>query len=240
MTGAGTICIEDLCVGYDEFTLGPVTLSIEAGERVALVGPNGAGKTTTLRAVCGLVPDFAGRILVGGVGVRDLGAAVRTRVGVLPERLLGFGWMTVAEHLRFLAAFHPGWDHAYCAHLCRRLDVPMSTKLANLSKGTQVKVALVAAEAFRPPVLLLDEPTSGIDPLMRGEVLSLLRECAPPNSGRTVVFSSHILEDVEEVADRVILLRAGRLLDDVGMEQIRVEAGAASVSRAIYRRLIHV
>jgi ABC-2 type transport system ATP-binding protein len=239
MADGAAVELRELTVRYPDFTLGPLNLTVSAGERVALVGPNGAGKSTTLRAISGLVPGYAGRVAVEGRDVRDLGPRVRARIGVLPERLLGFGWTTVAEHLRLLASFYPTWDPAYAEELRARLDLPADTKLANLSKGMQVKLSLVAAESFRPPILLLDEPTSGIDPVMRGDILRLIGECAAAEEGRTVLFSSHILEDVEEVAERVILLRGGRVLDDLRRDELRAGAGADTLARTLYRRLTH-
>lgn len=237
MADRAAVELRELAVRYPDFTLGPLTLTVSAGERVALVGPNGAGKSTTLRAVAGLLSGYAGSVTVEGREVRDVGPRVRARVGVLPERLLGFGWTTVAEHLELLASFYPTWDEAYADELRTRLDLPAGTKLANLSKGMQVKLSLVAAEGFRPPILLLDEPTSGIDPVMRGDILRLITECAAAEEGRTVLFSSHILEDVEEVAERVILLRGGRVIGDLERDELRAEAGAGTLSKALYRRL---
>jgi ABC-2 type transport system ATP-binding protein len=239
MGGRAVVELRELTVRYPYFTLGPMTLTVSAGERVALVGPNGAGKSTTLRAISGLVPEYAGSVTVESLEVRDVGPHVRARIGVLPERLLGFGWTTVAEHLRLLASFYPTWDPEYADELRCRLDLPADTRLANLSKGMQVKLSLVAAESFRPPVLLLDEPTSGIDPVMRGEILGLITECAAAEEGRTVLFSSHILEDVEEVAERVVLLRSGSVMGDVERDELRAEAGADTLSKALYRRLTH-
>lgn len=232
------IALHGFRVDFGPFVLGPLTFTVGAGERVALVGPNGAGKSTTLRGLTGLLPGgYRGSARVAGVEVADAGAALRHTVGLLPERMLGFGWMTVEEHLSFLAAFHPTWDTARADELRERLRLPGGTKLAHLSKGMQVKLALVAVEAFRPPVLLLDEPTSGIDPLMRADLLSLLAECAAPGGDRTIVFSSHILEDVEHVADRVLLLRDGTLVGDVTVEELRSAGTGVPVSQQLVQRL---
>lgn len=230
------IRLHHLDVRYPDFSLGPLSLRIGEGERIALVGPNGAGKSTVLRTICGLNRDYRGEVSVGGEDLRRLGPRVRTLVGVLPERLLGFGWMTAADHMRFLASFHSTWDVAYAEELRERLGVPSATKLANLSKGMQVKLSFVSAEAFRPRVLLLDEPTSGIDPVMRGEILALIAECAPAAGGRTVIFSSHLLEDVEAVARRVLIMRNGQLCGDLDVGDLAAE-GDGSVPAAIYRRL---
>jgi ABC-2 type transport system ATP-binding protein len=231
------IRLHDLEVRYPGFSLGPITLQVARGERIALVGPNGAGKSTLLRTMCGLQRDYRGTVLVEGKDVRTTGPRLRTRIGLLSEGMLGFGWMTVGDHLRFLKPFYPTWDGAYAEDLRESLGLPSGTRLANLSKGMQVKLSFVAAEAHRPPVLLLDEPTSGIDPVMRAELLTLIRRCAPSGGDRTVIFSSHLLEDVEAVARRVLLLRGGRLCGDSGVAELAAEHGDGSVASAIYRRL---
>jgi ABC-2 type transport system ATP-binding protein len=230
--------LDGFAVAFPGFSLGPLSLSIRRGERVALVGPNGAGKSTTLRGIAGLLPQgYGGRVRVHDEEVSDAGPEIRKTVGLLPERLGGFGWMTVGEHLAFLRAFHPTWDDVRAAELAERLELPTRTKLANLSKGMRVKLSFVSVEAYRPPVLLLDEPTSGIDPVMRRGLLALLQECAPSGGGRTVVFSSHILEDVEAVSDRVLLLREGSLVGDESVADLRGARGGASVSEELLRRL---
>ncbi|HKJ01784.1 MAG TPA: ABC transporter ATP-binding protein [Longimicrobiales bacterium] len=233
------VVMSDFTVEYPEFTLGPLDLSLDRGERVALVGPNGAGKSTTLKGLVGLLPRYGGSVTFDGTELRDAGAEVRARIGVLPERVLGFGWMTVTEHLDFLASFYPTWDFRYAAELAQRLELPESTKVADLSKGNGVKLSLVAAEAYRPPLLLLDEPTSGLDPVMRTEVLDLIEECAPRDGDRTVVFSSHILEDIEAAADRVVMLREGRLLMDASVVELRAGNPGASLSQTLRERLAH-
>lgn len=230
--------LSGFAVDFGNFGLGPLSLGIRPGERVALVGPNGAGKSTTLRAIAGLLTGgYVGSVRVGGVEVADAGPAIRHTVGLLPERLPGFGWMTVAEHFAFLASFHPAWDRDRAEELRRRLRVPAGTKLAHLSKGMRIKTSFAATEAYRPAILLLDEPTSGIDPVMRDDLLSLLRECTPPGDGRILVFSSHILEDVERVADRVLLLREGELLEDAAVADLREAAADVSVPEHLVRLL---
>ncbi|HSM61059.1 MAG TPA: ABC transporter ATP-binding protein [Longimicrobiales bacterium] len=231
------IGLRDLTVSFEGFTLGPLTLDVGPGERVALVGPNGAGTSTTRRSLAGRHTGYAGSARVLGLEVREEPAAARARVGVLPEDALGFGWMTVAEHLRFLSAFFPTWDREYATRLAARTGLPVGTRLANPSKGSRVKLSLVAAEAFRPEVLLLDEPTSGIDPVTRADILALIDECAPRGGGRTVLFSTHILEDVEAVADRVVLLKDGRVLRDAPVHSLRQESPGMPLSTVLLREL---
>lgn len=231
------VTLGDFVVRYPGFTLGPLDVALGAGERVALVGPNGAGKSTTLTAMAGRLRDYRGSLRLAGVEVRSASVKVREGVGVLPESLLGFRWMTVEEHLSFLSAFFPTWDASYARELCDRLDVPRSSLLGNLSKGTRVKVSLVAAEAHRPPLLLLDEPTSGIDPLMRGRLLDVLDRCLSSGGERTLVFSTHILEDLDRIANRVLLLKGGRVVADAGVAELAEDGGGRPLSAIVGRRL---
>ena len=169
------IALRQFAVTYPAFTLEPLSLEFNPGERVALVGPNGSGKTTTLRALAGRLTEYDGSILFDGQDLRGLLPLGRRKIGLLPETMPGYGWMTVREHLAFLRDFYPSWDDAYAAQLADRLRVPLDQRLGRLSKGTRVKVSFVSAEACRPPLLLLDEPTSGLDPEVRGELLETIR-----------------------------------------------------------------
>lgn len=227
--------LRSFSVKYPLFELRPLDLRLSAGERVALVGPNGAGKTTIIRALSGRLAKYDGEVLVGGSDVRGLLPGLRNHVGVMPERLLGYGWMTVREHLDFLARFFEGWDRAYEAELVDRLEIPEKALLGTLSKGTQAKVAFVATEAFRPPVLLLDEPTAGLDPVMRKHLIDAVAEGLDRDRRRLVLFSTHILEDVEWLAERVLVLRDGSLEADRPVHEIC--AGGMSLPRALYALL---
>lgn len=231
------IALEGFGLTYPGFTLGPLDLRVDAGERVALVGANGAGKSTTLRALAGRLEPYGGSVRVQGREVAADRVATRRRVGVLPERFVGLPWMTGEDHLAFLSGFHATWDHAYAASLCARLEIPAAKPLGALSKGNLLKLSFVAAEAFRPPLLLLDEPTSGIDPVMRDQLLQVVASCIPAGAQRSLVFSTHILEDIEPVADRVLLLREGRLVGDAAVADLSREDPGGSLSQALVRRL---
>ncbi len=236
-TTAVSVRLSGFGVRYPQFHLEPIDLEIRTGERVALVGANGAGKSTTLKAIAGRLRDYDGRVEVAGREVRAQVPEIRTRIGFLPEQLLGFKWMTVAEHLRFLSAFFPTWDDDYAQELLGRVALPSASKLGTLSKGMAVKLSFVAAEAYRPPLLILDEPTSAIDPVMRGELLGVINECVPRGGDRLVLFSSHILEDVERIADRVIMMRRGRLLGDMTTRELQERDHGSPLSRILYDAL---
>lgn len=231
------LSLRDFSVRFPGFTLHPLSLTIRGGERVALVGPNGAGKTTTMKALAGRLPDYQGAVQFGGAEMRSLLPDVRAKIGFLPETLSAYGWMSVAEHLAFLSAFYPSWDGVYATELAARLDLPLDHKVGTLSKGTKVKLSFVAAEAFRPPVLLLDEPTSGLDPVVRRELIDGIVERFPPDSDRLVVFSTHILEDVEWLADRVIVLAGGVLRADATVAELRQGRKAEPLSQVLYSLL---
>jgi ABC-2 type transport system ATP-binding protein len=221
-------------VEYPAFTLEPVDVSIRAGERVAVVGANGAGKSTMLRAIGGRLLNYLGDIRVNGVEMRKQLPKIREHIGYLPEILLGYGWMTIAQHLDFLTNFFPTWDTDYAARLVERLALPLEAKLGTLSKGMKVKLSFVAAEAYRPATLLLDEPTSGLDPMVRREVIDVIRERVPKGGDRLLLFSTHILEDVEWIADRVLILSRGNLIADVGIAELRHQGPDIPLSEILY------
>lgn len=220
-------------VDHPGFTLGPLDFSLEQGERVALVGHNGAGKSTAMRALSGRTVDYGGSLSYQGRELREAVPEVRGRIGLLPEKPASFEWMTVAEHFALLASLQPHWDEGYAEALRGRLELPPETKVGTLSRGMSVKLSFIAAEAFRPPLLLLDEPTAGLDPAMREEILELVLEAAPEGSGRAVVFSTHVLEDIHLLADRVLVLRQGRLVADTPLAALVEEVGGDGANRRL-------
>jgi ABC-2 type transport system ATP-binding protein len=222
---------------FANFQVGPLDLRVDAGERVALIGPNGAGKTTTMRALAGRMSTFKGRIVVDGHSLDADRALARARVGALEDQLLGLNWMRVREHLDFVSAFHPNWDPDRAEALRRQFELPEHRRLAELSRGMKVKLGLIVAEAPRPPVLLLDEPTTGIDPVMRTELLSCLSDWCPRGGTRALVFSTHLLEDVPAIAERLILLRSGLIIFDGTADQITEGAPEMTLLQGIEQRL---
>jgi len=190
-------------------------LEVRAGEVFGFLGPNGAGKTTTIRLLLDLLRPTRGAAEVMGLDTRRRSRDVRRLVGYLPGDLTFDPTLTGARVIDFLGALSGGVDRAYLASLVERLDVALDRRIGELSKGNRQKLGIVQAFMHRPPVLLLDEPTAGLDPLVQLEFASLVRETTA--NGQTVFLSSHILSEVQRLADRVGVIREGAVVavDDV-------------------------
>jgi ABC-2 type transport system ATP-binding protein len=201
--------------------LADLDLRVELGEVFGFIGPNGAGKTTTIRLLLDLIRPTAGRASVLGLDARRDGVQVRRQVGYLPGDLALYEDMTAAQQLAFLARLR-GRPELDPRPLAERLALDLHRPVKALSRGNKQKVGLVQAFMHDPELLILDEPTTGLDPLIQHEFAAMVGEAR--ERGATVFLSSHVLGDVERLADRVGLLRAGRLVlvDDVGALKARV------------------
>jgi len=194
--------------GHTEAVRG-LTLAIPAGSVCALIGPNGAGKTTTIRLLMNLLSPSAGRSEVLGIDSRRLTAATLARIGYVSEGQALPEWMSLEQLCAFSAPLYPAWDPVLAARLSRQLMVPSGVPVKAMSRGARMKAALVLALAPRPELVIMDEPFSGLDPLMREEVCDGLRATS---DRRTVLISSHEVEEVERLADWVAVLDKGRLV----------------------------
>ena len=195
-----------------------LTLDVAAGEIFGFLGPNGAGKSTTVRLLLGLIRPTRGRAWLAGVPVTDVERAHRS-VGYVPGDVSLWPQLTGRETLELLGAMAGEVDTAYRDELVDRFDLDLSRRVRAYSKGNRQKVALVAAFMTRPDILLLDEPTAGLDPLMEAEFQALVREVAA--DGRTVFLSSHLLDEVEDLCHRVAILREGHLVEVASLAELR-------------------
>ena len=187
-----------------------VSLTIPAGTVFGLVGENGAGKTTLIKHALGLFKAQTGRVSVFGLDPVADPVGVLGRIGYLSEDRDLPDWMRISELLRYSQAFYPSWDAMYVDELLQTFDLDPGQRIKTLSRGQRAQAGLIVALAHRPALLLLDEPSSGLDPVVRRDILSaIIRTVA--DEGRTVVFSSHLLDEIERVSDRVAMIHAGRV-----------------------------
>jgi ABC-2 type transport system ATP-binding protein len=207
-----------------------LSLAVPAGSIYGLLGCNGAGKSTTIRALMGLLRPASGTLRVLGMDAQRDAIRIRDRVGYVPEDPPGYPWMTVSEALAFHASFHPGWDRPLAESLRDRLGLPPDARLRELSRGMRAKAGLVMALGARPELLVLDDPTSGLDPLVRREFLEAVIGNVQAEGG-TVFFSSHLLDEMERIADEVAILHEGRLAASGSLELLK--AGTRTM-RAVY------
>ncbi len=202
--------------------LAGVDLSVAAGQTFAFLGRNGAGKTTTIRMLLGLLKPDSGQVRVLGLDPSRCAIEIRRRVGYLAEDPVLFGWMRVKQLLSFMQPFYPTWDSAWAKDLSERFELPMNTRIRHLSKGQNVRVALLLALAHRPELVILDDPTLGLDPIMRKE---FLRDLVTYLQGErvSVFFSSHLLYEIEPVADSVAILDHGKIVRQAQTEDLRAQ-----------------
>ena len=195
-----------------------LTLEVAAGEIFGFLGPNGAGKSTTIRLLLGLIRPTRGTAWLAGIRADDVERA-HLAVGFVPGDVSLWPQLTGRETLELLGTMSGGVDAGYRDELLERFDLDPSRRVRAYSKGNRQKVALVAAFMTRPGILLLDEPTVGLDPLMEAEFQAVVRESAA--EGQTVFLSSHLLDEVEDVCDRVAILREGHLVEVATLSELR-------------------
>jgi ABC-2 type transport system ATP-binding protein len=204
-------------------------LQVAPGQVYGFLGRNGAGKSTTLRILMGITRPDEGQVRLFG----ELSAAerpvLRRRIGYVAQEQNFYGWMTPPRLGAFLAGFYPTWDDGEYRRLLALLDVPVARAIQTFSGGTHAKLALAAALAHRPELLVLDEPTAGMDAVTRREFLSLVREQAR-SSGRATLFSSHLIDEVELAADTIGIIDAGQMIWQGPIAQLRVRSRALVAS----------
>ncbi len=209
---APTVNIHNLGRSFGrQCALDDVSLQIRPGSVLGLVGENGAGKTTLVKHVLGLLKAQQGAVTVFGLNPVDHPTKVLGKIGYLSEDRDLPAWMRISELLAYTQAFYPDWDTRFADQLLEQFDLDPLQKIKTLSRGQKARVGLLTALAHRPELLLLDEPSSGLDPVVRQDILTaIIRTVA--DDGRTVLFSSHLLDEVERVADDVVMLHAGRVI----------------------------
>jgi ABC-2 type transport system ATP-binding protein len=210
--------------------LNDVSLAIPKGAVLGLVGRNGAGKTTLMRILVGLLMPEAGTATVLDEAALQLTDVSKSRLGYVPQKPEALNWMTVESMLQFVGGFYPRWDSEYMWNSLMRWNISPSARLAKLSPGERQRVALIRVLAACPDLLILDEPASALDPVARRD---FLREIAlrAGDAGMTVLFSTHIVTDLERVASQVCFLHEGRLLLNAGMDDLKDTHARLTLSR---------
>lgn len=192
--------IDSLERHFPGFRLGPLSFALDTGRVLAVVGANGSGKTTLLRLIAGFTRPDAGTVETG-----------ERQIGFTSEATGFFERWTVAENLHFVSRCYSRWDDAYAMNLCKRLDLALDARVASLSKGGNTKLQLVAAIAPKPTILLLDEPTEGLDPIAREALFDILRQ-RQESAENGIVWCTHLLADIARLADEALFLAQGQLV----------------------------
>lgn len=197
---------------YPHFTLSDINLNLPEGGIMGFIGANGAGKSTTIRILMGLVHQDGGSVEVLGHPMPAEQAAAKLDIGFVSEDMRLYGAPTIAWHMKLIRSIYPAWDQTYAEQLCRRFDIKPEQRVKGLSHGQRVKAALMLVLARRPRLLVLDEPTTGLDPVARREVLCELIQVLADDR-RTILFSSHNTLDVEQISDQITFIDRGRIID---------------------------
>lgn len=209
--------VEGVCKSYRFFELNNIALRLTPGTIMGLIGPNGAGKSTTIRILMGLVHQDQGEVRVLGHRMPDEQVAAKWDIGFASDDMRLYGAMTLGWHLDFMRSIYDSWDADYARLLLKRFGLRAEQKIKGLSHGQRVKAALLLVFARRPKLLVLDEPTTGLDPVARHEILRELSEVMA-DENRSILFSSQNTQDVEQVSDCITFIDRGRIIDSMDKE----------------------
>jgi len=215
------LCLKNIAKSFGgNRVLQDVSLSLEKGKVYGLLGNNGEGKTTLIRIVMGVIPADGGELSYKGVRIPFGASAYKTDVGYIPEDSFFYGWMSVGELLDFNAAFYPRWEGRRADDFLQRFSLDRRLRVGTLSRGMKLKLHLAAALAARPELLILDDPTSGIDVPTRHDFLKdIIRQLA--DEGTTILFSTHLVHELERIVEHLFILQGGRLILDENFETLK-------------------
>jgi ABC-2 type transport system ATP-binding protein len=210
--------LNGVCKSYRFFELQNVALHLHRGTIMGLIGPNGAGKSTTIRILMGLVHQDRGEVRVLGHRIPDEQVAAKWEIGFASDDMRLYEAMTLGWHIDFMNSIYASWDAPYAQLLLKRFGLHTEQKIRGLSHGQRVKAALLLVFARRPKLLVLDEPTTGLDPVARHEILRELTNVMA-EEGRSILFSSQNTQDVEQISDQITFIDRGRIIDSMDKEE---------------------
>ncbi len=211
------IDLTGVCKKYRFFSLDSIDLKVPEGQIMGLIGPNGAGKSTTIRILMGLVHQDSGDVRVLGHCMPAEQVAAKWDIGFASEDMRLYESMTLGWHMQFIESIFPSWDAAYAQLLLKRFGLRAEQKIKGISHGQRVKATLLLVLARKPKLLVLDEPTTGLDPVARHEILRELTGVMK-DEGRSILFSSHNTQDVEQISDQITFIDRGRIIDSMDKE----------------------
>ena len=209
--------LKGVAKAYRFFALNDVSLTLPCGQIMGLVGPNGAGKSTLIRILMSLIHQDTGQVRVLGRSLPEEQVAAKWDVGYVSEDMRLYGYQTLDWHMRFVASIYPNWDAPYAQTLLKRFNLRTRQQIKSLSHGERAKATLLLMLARRPRLLLLDEPTTGLDPVARHEILIELMDVLR-DERRAILFSSHNTQDVEQISDQITFIDRGRIIDSSDKE----------------------
>ncbi len=220
--------VKNLEVVYPEFTLDKIKFNVPSGSIVGFVGENGAGKTTTIKAIFNLIPHAKGTVSVYGLDNQEQELAIKKQIGVVLDDAFFYEDFTTKEIATVLVKMYHNWDQPYFDELLKAHDITESKVLKELSKGMKAKVKIFAALAHHPRLLILDEPTTGLDPVSRDEILDIFYDFIEED--KAILFSSHITSDIEKIADSVIFIDQGKVVLTTDQAEFQEEFGIAKLT----------
>jgi len=211
----------ELTKRFDQVTaLENISLRVEGPSIIGLLGKNGSGKTTLIRQLMGLHLPSEGAVTTLGKAGAELGHDELVNIGYVPQEIRLLDWMTVGKHIHYVSTFYPKWDKEREHRLLEELEIDPEAQVGTLSSGNLQKLAIVLAVCHHPQLLVLDEPVSNLDPIVRRKLLEFLLELMREDEA-TILVSSHVLRDVEKVVNRVICLDRGRLVTDAALDELK-------------------
>lgn len=220
MENKSILFVREIAKAYDSFTLKNISFEIKEASITGLIGPNGSGKSTTMKIILKIIEAASGSIYFENHNILDDSSnRFKASIGYVGEKLDYFEKMPLRNIKHFYQTYYPTWDEAYYKQLLRDFELKESYKMNQLSTGMRVKFAICLALSHKPRLLLLDEPTSGLDPLVRNEILSLLRDYANKHQAG-ILLSSHITEDMTKITDDLLFIYKGQIVDQKETKEV--------------------